>query len=376
MDENEIEQKETQHEVKKEPANTDQENEKPPVKEGSEAKKDRIVIVPVLEPYVPPPVYITEVAAAEMYKETIRHYDIETGWGLYGLEFSDGAILIYGTLLPLEEDIVRRTATTEVGGTDMVNALRWLKSNHELLLKHSKTARGVQPPKFMFLWKGHSHHTMGLKQYSGTDNTSIIEAVEKDGMKVAIGPLANIIRHGIEVGYDSRFLSWSKDVLRVRSIGSVELRFHYFDRKMLELGYKRPILIAPILVKQESVPVIPPLGWKFTDNTEYLEQKRHLKNYGCTVQVIHQDTDGKPPFEIKFVIKNPDWVGQTLIIETSWNFPKDPPRWYVLPKGKKGRARYKCPRHLLDDPLWTKGDDFIDLIFRLEARGYLKRGKQ
>lgn len=343
---------------------------------GVEKDSDKFKTKPLpIDIYSPPPVYITEVAAAAMYSETISHYDIETGWGLYGLRFGDGAILIYGILKPFQSDVVRRTATTQVGGPDMANALRWLKSNHELLVKHSTTKEHVEPPEFMFLWKGHSHHTMGLRQYSGTDVSSIVEAVEKDGMPLAIGPLANIIDYGIEVGYQNGFFDLSKGVLKVRDLGSIELRFYYFDKKMLDLGYRMPVLISPIVVKKTSVPVIPPLGWKFVDNSEYLEQIRHLRNYGCDLRIIHQDTDGKPPFEIKFLIRNPRWVGQTLVIETSWNFPEEPPRWSIIPKAKKGRASSKCPRHLLDDPLWTRGDDFIDLILRLEARGYLKRGR-
>lgn len=362
-----------------------------PVTQGSTKVQDLIVLAPP-PPYTPPPVYITELAVLGMYDETMKHPNIETGWGMYGLEFPNGTILVYNILPMFDDDIVRRVSTTEVGGSNMVDSLNWLKSNHELMLKQSKNEKRTQSPQLTYLWKGHSHHKLGLKRYSHTDTTSIVEAVEKDGMKVAIGPLVNIIGHGIKIEYDRSLLNLlpisTENVLKVRDLGSIEIRFYYFDRTMLELGYKSPILITPTVVNQK-VAEMPPLGWKFTNNAEYSEQLRHLKNYGCNVQVIHQDTDGKPPYEIKFVITHPEWVpGQILIIETSWNFPEVPPRWFILPK-PEGEEKpevkkppLKRPKWLTptikttppaDDPLWKKGDDFIDLIFKLEDKGLLKK---
>ncbi|OGM75466.1 hypothetical protein A3H19_03020 [Candidatus Woesebacteria bacterium RIFCSPLOWO2_12_FULL_39_9] len=314
---------------------------------------------------IEPIIFITKQALYEMVNEVLRFPEIETAWGLYGLIFPNETTLVTGILKASASDIVRKYATTTLGGNRQAEAVRWLSSNHKILKKMN-----VSPDeaRFAFLFKGHSHHVLGVDSYSSQDHASIFEAVEKDGLEIAIGPLATLETKGPDVNY---LASW-RGTMVIDQSQRVWLRFYYLSRSMLENRVRRARLIDPIVVDAVDVPVVPPLGWQFTREDDYLEQLRHIKNYGCQVQVILREIRNGPPFEVQFLVSKPNWLGMLSIV-TDWDFPKTAPTFQVLnpTKGSSEAGDYEGAKYLLEEPLWSPEFDLIEVVFRLEARGEL-----
>lgn len=313
-----------------------------------------------------PTIVVTKQAVEDMVAEVLAHPEIETAWGLYGLLMDDGAVIVTGVLRPSESDVVRRYAAAALGGEQQANAVRWLSANYRAIRKGTKNQVGG---RFAFLYKGHSHHGLGIDVYSGTDIRSIQEAVEVDGLEVAVGPLATLDVQGPRIHQSGRH----EGTLVVTKSQRVWLRFYYLNRALMASGKRNPTLITPSVVEAKDVPVLPPLGWQFTREDDYLEQLRHLQSYGCHVEVVFRDVTGGPPYEIQFLVQKHNWRGMLSVV-TSWDYPRTAPTFQVLPlSGREATEAgdYNGADHLLKGPLWRRGEDLIEAIFRLEARSEL-----
>src|SRR3989339_573305 len=244
----------------------------------------------------------------------------------------------------------------------MVNAMRWLHANERLINQHVKN--GINQGKFGFLYKGHSHHTLGFGQYSSVDHSSIYQAVKDDGLEVAVGPLALIKSNGASFGH-APFMG---NVVSASRYSRVEFVFYLLTKEMVEYGLPQAVVVRPTIIETVKTLLVPPLGWEFAQNDEFKEQLRHLNSWGCQVKVNHIDSNGKPPLEIQFVI---DRVGfkATLVITTDWNYPEAPPRIQLLPKD--GSMTWEEANKISAMQWWSRGDDFIDIIGRMLSRSYL-----
>jgi hypothetical protein len=347
----------------------DDKDEKKLLKDGGKVVAAKPVLIEDSQP-LPPPLpalvlprlYVTKSALAEMNAEVMAHADIETAWGLYGFRFPH-AIFVVGVLRPAKGEVVRGYANAEAGGQEMANAMRWLHANDRLINKTVK-AKNSQDGKFGFLYKGHSHHTLGFKQYSGTDQSSILEAVQKDRMEVAIGPLAMINTN------TSKFYGppWSNEVSVSRAT-KVSFLFYMLTREMVEVyGYREAVIVRPIIVESIDTLLIPPLGWEFVRDDDFKEQLRHLASWDCKVTVQHVDANGKPPLEIQFIIDRGDFKSQ-LVITTDWNYPETAPSIMLIPKN--GWMSMAEANRQSKKTWWKKGDDFIDIIGRMVKEGCL-----
>lgn len=319
------------------------------------------VVVPVKPPFVFPALYVTKHALAEMTMEVLEHSDIETAWGLYGFRYPK-AIFVVGVIRPVLGEAVRGYANAEAGGQEMANAMRWLHANHRLIT--SKVTPKVDQGVFCFLYKGHSHHTLGFDQYSGTDQSSIYQAVSKDGMEVAVGPLALIRKN------DSSYLNgsrWNQEVYASRN-SKVAFKFYLLTKEMIEYGYTQAEIVRPTLVDTVDTLLVPPMGWEFARDDDFKEQLRHMNSFGYGVTVTHRDTNGKPPLEIQFTIDS-DTFKCALVITTDWNYPEVAPRIQLLPKN--GSMTFAQANEFSSKTWWKKGDDFIDIIGRMRQGGCL-----
>lgn len=315
---------------------------------------------------VTPSVLVTKQAVNDMVVEVLSHPNIETAWGLFGLLMDDGAVIVTGVLRPSETDVVRRYATAQLGGEHQASAVRWLSQNYQAMRKQGLTKASG---RFAFLYKGHSHHVLGVDQYSGTDTASILEAVEVDGLKVAVGPLATLAVQNPSIRPSGRY----SGTLVITQGQRVWLRFYYLDQAMVAQGQRAPILVTPTVVDVKDVPVLPPLGWQFVREDDYLEQLRHLRNYGCSIEIVLRDITDGPPYEIQFIVQKPNWRA-VLSIVTTWDYPRTPPKFQVLPVGDRAATEtddYAGAAYLLEGPLWNPGEDLLEGLFRLEARGEL-----
>ncbi len=314
--------------------------------------------------FVPPPVLVTRQVLEVMTAEVLAHPAIETAWGLYGVILPDGSVIVAGVLRPTDTDIVRRVVTTEYGGQSAAARVAWLAANHKLMCDHGLNPNGA---RFSFLYKGHSHHTLAFDRYSMTDITSIREAVVDDGLEVAIGPLATIAVNGTVI----KPIEDRKHGLRVIGGSEVKFRFYYFSKTMAAARRRLPVLVQPTVIDAADVPLLPPMGWQFTQEDEYLEQLRHLRAMGCDVTILHRDIQAGPPYELQFIVKHPAWR-KMLSIVTAYDYPKTPPQFAYVATGKEvpGSPFVGYPA-LLEGPLWQPGDDFLEVVLRLLARGEL-----
>jgi hypothetical protein len=315
-----------------------------------------------------PTVLVTEKALADMTLEVLENPDIETAWGLVGFIFGGGeTVIVTNVVRPDPTEVARQYATTNLGGDQQVEALRWLTANYELIRSH----KGVTTEAtYGFLFKGHSHHQLGFSGYSSTDFSSLVESVEKDGLVVAIGPLANIREHKHTVAQIRGGLGGAK----VDIHHQVDFTFYYLSQKMLAEGQRVATTVQPTIIKATDVFMpVPELGWQFVRRAEYLEQLRHLKAYGCSVNVVTRDAKAGPPLEVQFIVTKPGvWRG-SLSIVTDSNFPASAPTFDVLSPTGPSKVAFlwvNSPEKQAGE-LWNKGEDLIESVFRLEARGQL-----
>lgn len=310
-----------------------------------------------------PRICITRQALFEMTNEVLAHPTIETAWGLYGFRYPK-VIFIVGVIRPVSGEVVRGYANAEAGGEEMANAMRWLYANEKLINVHVRGGKSGLG-KFCFLYKGHSHHTLGYGQYSGTDHSSIYQAVKNDGMEIAIGPLALIRKN--QVSYDQKL--WGEEISCSRQ-SEVAFLFYVMTKAMVDAGYTQGEKVKPTIVDTVHTLLVPPLGWEFSKDDDFKEQLRHMKSFGYSVTVNHIDANGKPPMEIQFIIDDTSFK-QSLIITTDWNYPEVAPKIQLLPK--KGSSMTMTEANRLSAlNWWNKGDDFIDVIGRMIQKGGLK----
>lgn len=303
-----------------------------------------------------PKLLITTEAAQDLAREALKFPNRETACGLVGLILSNGTVAITGIIAPSAMDIIRNVATTQFGGENLAAATEWLQVNYGLI--HKK-----ETAKFAFLWKGHSHHQLGFDHFSSTDEESILDAVQKYGLEVAIGVLTLIDEDKSVVHTEMQ-----PGTLSVESDSSVRLRFYYLSREMVAQGITKPILLTPKVINAKSVPALPSLPWQFTDEENFRRQIRQLEEYEARVVVLHRDVNGDPVQEVQFVVQKPSWKG-VLIITTNWDFPNTPPVVEVVSDtdpSKPGSEKHEVKTDKEGNPLWNPDTDFIDLVFRLE----------
>lgn len=310
-----------------------------------------------------PKLYVTRHALLEMTTEVLAHPDTETAWGLYGFRYPE-AVFVVGVIRPVSSEVIRGYAHAEAGGIEMANAMHWLSVNEELInakVGQSKPDHG----KFTFLYKGHSHHTLGFTHYSSTDQESIYQVVKNDGLDIAIGPLAMIKSNGVTYSH----ATWSNEVSCSR-YSKVAFLMYMMTKEMIDAGYFEAVEVKPTIIDTVHTLLVPPLGWEFARDDEFKAQIRNLKNFGCQVKVNHIDVNGKPPLEIQFVIDHKHFK-MALIITTDWNYPEVPPRIMLMPKPGINMSMAEANR-LSSRSWWTKGDDFIDIIGKMIEQGVLE----
>jgi len=334
-----------------------------------------------------PIVAITAEAIKDMFDEVAKHPNIETAWGLWGLTLKNVPefALILGVIKPSENDIERGYANTEFGGPSQETAVRWYQSNWEEIRKQLpvNNTYNVDPAniEFSYLFKGHSHHSLEVYRLSDRDRRSLMEAVDT-GLKIAVSPLANVLEPGhvriskpkSQYSFVPRIYNNPVGVLWVSRYTKIQFKFYYYSKGLKDSGIYDLMLVDPkIISDMKGLPPIPPPGWHFKNEADFQEQLRHMKNYGCEIQVLYREVkkDG-PPIEIQFVVKHPKWGDKILMITTSYDYPHTAPEFNVLRGGRgTNQEHFAHMRSLRHGNLWNFGEDFIDAIFRMEARGML-----
>ncbi len=316
-----------------------------------------------MEPLIPK-IFVTDSVIAAMSKEVLAHPHEETAWGIYGLKLANGDLIITGVMEPSPHDIVRRYATASFGGEHAAAELTWLNDNWDMMVGLGLAPEGAQ---FKFLYKGHSHQHLDYARYSETDEQSILEAVRDDELEVAIGPLAicNVP--------DPRILRLKRgEGISFFTSQYVRFVFYYMDKAMVARGLTKPILIQPEVIRATEVPMTPPQGWQFTNQSGFERELQLIRNYGCDVVANFLEIEGGPPFEIQLVVGRPTWC-HYLFITTHWDHPRTPPAFKLVAKGHAAAStlHFASSKALLEGEIWQPGQSLLEAIFRLEARGEL-----
>ncbi len=304
--------------------------------------------------FVIPRVEITAEVMCVMAQEVIDNAHQETSWGLYGIRDSRDQVVICGVLLP-DHTVRRSVGNTIFGSPSYGEEIRWLKASYEFRKKHGLVPADTE---LEFLFKGHSHHTLGLRRYSPTDIASIKDAVSS-GLRIAIGPLANIDRLDRKADIRS---SGDRGALTIQTGNSVTFHFYYLSQMMVENGIREPVLIQPHIRNDNSV-TPPPSCWKFRKADLFSRQISRLASHGCTVT---EQWAGQKDGSLRIVLKltHPHWAGE-LKISTPHNFP-DSATEITLPDGQKQ----------LFEPISGAANpgqqfDLLDIVVELEREGAL-----
>lgn len=309
-----------------------------------------------------PRIIVAESALNAMVDEVLAHPTIETAWGLYGLVSDDQEEVIVCGIIG-DNDVIRRTATTQLGGRSQDQAFAWLEANFRVM---KRSDEALSRWHFSYLFKGHSHYTLGLGRFSGQDVSSMRDVVETEGLPIAIGPLATLSSR-----LECRFTLLSPRKIVVERYDSVTMRFYFLSQAMLEAGKREPITIEPEIIADGDLPKVSKLSWQFTSPEYYRQQLYLLKRYGCTVTVLYQEDKGVP-LTIKFLVTNPDW-SSSLAITTAWDFPESEPMFMVIPEEgapktikptfNRETTRYEKP--------WDREMNLVDSVRSLIERGDL-----
>ena len=301
-------------------------------------------------------VLITESAIEAMYAEGVKHPEIETAFDLAGFIDPQGTAIVTTVIPPAPADIVRGIAHVKLGGEFQGLAIKWLSANAKLMKKCGIIAQDLS---FSYLHSGHSHHQLGYKHYSGTDENTIVKMVEEIGLPVAVGPLLNLDPIGPTAKWQNTY-SGEPSLLIVKG-NRLYIKFYYFSRAMSEEGKRKPIVVIPKIIKDKEAPPMPPLSWRYLTPKVFAEQLRHLESRGCQIQVVERDIQDGPPMETQFLLSHPRWKSSILIV-TPWNFPTTAPIFKLLKEGKQETAT---------GIEWNPEMDLIDAILRLEEKGEL-----
>lgn len=309
-----------------------------------------------------PEVLITPSAASAIIDEALLHPFIETACGLVGFIFPNDLPVIVGTVPAPVLDIVRKNATVSIGGVNIAAAMKWLYDNYKVSRLH------LGEPDMLpleHLWYAHSHQQIGMKYYSGTDETSMLEAITKHGFTLAVGPLVNITH--FSGGLDP--IRKTRTFIRGKRRSEVELRFYYLSKKMVDAGITKPIIAMPRFINEKKVPSIPSLPWVFADEAHYAEQLRHIHAIGATVIPLHRNVDDDPIQELQLIVKKEgEWKG-SLIITTQPDFPASEPSFQVVgdyDTATPGKEVLSVKVDKDGNNLWSHpGADFIEVISKL-----------
>lgn len=322
------------------------------------------VVKPVFKrrAFKPPKIMITEQVIHDMVSEALAHPHIETAWGICGFVLPDDEVFISKVIPPTEEDVTRGYAHAALGAQHQTDVARWLSDNARLMKK-----RGVnrKDARFAYLYKGHSHHRFG-SFYSGTDNASILQWVKDDGASVGIGPLISFD--------DMRFtrpLSRKGSIL-VQQTRSVEIKFFYLSREMVDLGIHTPLVVDPEIVTGVKGLTTPPIGWHIEQEADFSREIALLKKHGCIVHVTTVELPDSPLLKIKITAVKPGWKG-SLSIVTEHNYPVSKAVFTVNPFTEEGKTVEENFEQGETSRIrfWKDGMNFVDKVKKFEKNGYL-----
>lgn len=315
---------------------------------------------------IAPRVLITDTVFKAMVNEVLKHPTIETSWGLAGLVFQKRNVMITNIILPAPEDIVRRAGTVRIGGDYQAEQLDWLARDHlkmKLMAKRPQV-EGRELPEYRYVFSGHSHHTLGLKSYSGVDNRSIRLAIVENGLDVAIGPLANIVRDS----FSQSGGPFSDPVMSISQ--GVEMRFYYLSKEMVERGITHPVKIKPsIVVERKSSALIPRLAWRYENREFFLSELRQLQALGANVQVMNRDLPQFDHLAVQFLLTKEGWKSP-LLINTQWSYPNKKPEFEIMVNGLKTLAPIFVGK-LKRKPVWSDGSSLASSVALMEEEGIL-----
>ena len=268
-----------------------------------------------LQTVKPPKLLVRKAVLRYIRKETKQFPLTETSWALFGYLLPNGSIYLAGYIPPLAGCIVRRVAETVLGGKRLNDAVDWLWA-------HSAKLNPNSDAEFVELYKGHSHHQIGLLEFSQQDETSIVEYVrDNPSIKVAVGTLSVI--HPPPPGGQNRGFT-------------VSTRYYYYSRELFDAGVKEPLSINEIEAV-EDVPgiIVPDLGWQFLEEQSYLRQLQQLRAFGYQVQVVEND----PPTVHWFVRKPGLWNKGYIVLHIPLGFPVVPAEVDVLSRALRPDGR-------------------------------------
>lgn len=264
-----------------------------------------------------PKLFITDSALTEMHAEVLDYPDIETAWALFGLIAADCSEVIVNLVVRPNnsKDVTRLYGNAILGGQRLYDVTRWVIENHKYRVR---SVPELERYRADHLFKGHSHHKLGIEGYSGQDIRSIIEAVTVDGLEVAVGPLANIKKSVPLLSKDSG------NTIAIDFNSKVRIKFYYHSRHLIQAGVQSPMVLNPIIVPDKEVPQVAPLLWDFT------QQVKALRSCGCEVEVLYAPIKGKVPLQILFKVKKPNW-NWALTLITEFDFPNEGIKGYLEP---------------------------------------------
>lgn len=322
---------------------------------------------PLKKPFKAPPIFVLRSVLDEIHEEIRRFPKIETAWGGCGFRYPNGSIIATNVLLPEEDEIVRSYAHVKIGGDEMGKTVAWLLVNDVVYQKIDAKMRGSAV--YDFTGYAHSHHGINVREHSSTDVKSVVESVTKEGLTVALSPLVYINKPEELIVKPSN----RAGTLNCKAVGDFDIRFYYYSRMMADAGYTEALLVRPKVLETVKTMRIPPLGWRFANGNDFREQVRHLTHFGATVDIRYQEFHGGPPYEIVFAVRKANWKAVLQII-VPWDYPTNAPRFVLgeIPNATASeQGDYVNAPDLLNGDLWHPGEDFIEAVFRLEARGEL-----
>lgn len=326
--------------------------------------------------HTPPTIFVPRQVLQAIIADSMEYLEPETGTPMVGLVLetqsrvavTEPTIFVLGTIPA--GFAVRTRASFELGGQLQGDVFDWLNRNWE---ERRKNSRGRKIKDFQFgqqfpeddlpalydypltdLGDWHKHPG-GYGKPSGGDLATAIQTLQNPAFEAAflIAPIVTVQSVKDEA---VRWEGWT--VVRVDPEYEVGITFYYLSKKMLQLEMRDFILVQPTVVYDKVLPSLPPLSWHLRDPNRFLMEMGLLKAYGCQVQVIYREMDGKPPLEVCFVISRPDygWTNRLLIV-TKVDYPENPP----LVKVAKGTAQpsrkvRKHPHQLREwfDKLWRE----------------------
>ena len=321
---------------------------------------------------IQPTILLTRGAVLDTFRLVGEYPHIETSWGGAGIVFPevDNFALITNIILPSSKEVSRGFSVTTIGGSHLATCVAWLQKQYPLI----RPMAGNSPAfyantEYMFFSKGHSHHVLGLKQQSRTDEQSTMESVTVDGLSIAIAPLANIVSNPDEEISTNLFES----CLSIRRNLKIELRLYFYNRTMANLRMPRPILVTPTVIDDVYAPKVPMTSWHLDSQGEYLSQIRQLATYGCRTKTINKVNSTNNGLNLQLMIEHPMWSG-VLMITTSDTYPNTRPDLKIVdlkkPTGLRVQYHQENPKLKVGD-VWSRGDTLLDIVMKHEARGLL-----